>query len=198
MLTQSSDGSHVPDPTEILPEESTAARTEQIKSLQRRWRSRLRIIKSRRDFLQLPKGRAIARFMALGIQCPDSISTLSRVRIRKALLMEGVPVSLRSLNADDELRRIKQNVSICIEHIDISKEIDESIENGMCHIREAETFLTAAVKKMGDSTLEGLVKRGEPPDVEGALAEVGDILTKAEEAMMLAKKVVGGMSKYLA
>lgn len=184
-LLTSADGGH---------ENYSTAETEAMIKIQRLWRSCSLKIKRRRSYVSVPVCRATAHFFNLGAQCPDTVTSGSRNVIRKLLVSQGVKLSLRLAIARDTLSKLQKDATDCVENVDISTELFESVDDILQRNSQAEVLLKRFDNKMFDESLLGVVKIGMLDVVEEVMEDVEEIVTEAEQGMLETRKMVDEVS----
>ena len=182
-------------PTEDLQVEYTPAERETITRFQRLWRSYSRKIKNRRSYMQLPEARAIAHFISLGTECPPTFSFIDGVAFRDTLISKGVAMSLRLAVAHDTLSKLEKDAMTCIENVEITQGVDESVDRILGRDRDIKALLEKAEEKITDECLVGLVKLGVPSVLEKAMKDVEDIVAEAEQEILETRDMVDAVSR---
>ena len=178
-------------------EQYSSSQKQIIIRLQRLWRicsRRMNINKAYADSLE---GQSLSKFIKLAAQCPATFSTQDGIHTRKALFSEGVERSLKLIATSEIWDRLKNDASHCIENIDISASVDESIDEALCLNHEVENLLTEVNSTMSDANLSALIKTGQPGDIEKEIRKAGDMLSKAEKVMLEARKVIDDIMRKL-
>lgn len=180
-LPTSTDGAH---------EQYSAAETEAMIKIQRLWRSCSLKIKKRHSYVSVPECRVTARFFNLVAQCPITVTSGNRTAIRKLLVSHGVALSLRLGTAKGLLSKLKKDSETCIENVEISQGVDESVDDIIRRNRDVEGLLDKAEEKMSDECVAGLVKLGVLQVLEKAIKDVEGILAEAEQVMLKTRKIL--------
>ena len=181
--------------TDSPQEEYTTTEMEAAIKVQRLWRICLGRIKNRHLYMQLPEARAIARFISLSAECPATLTFVDGVTFRDTLLSKGVATSLRLAIARDTLSKLRKDATACVENVDISTKLFESVDEVLQQNSQVQLLLKEADDKMTDENLLGVVKIGMLDVMEEVLKDVEEIVTKAEQGMLETRKVVDAVSR---
>lgn len=176
-------------------EQYSSGVTEAVVRLQRRWRACFTRIEQRRAFVLLPLGRAINRFFELGALCSSTISIRDRIAIRGLLVSDGVAIFMRQNAVNGKIQQLQQDAMACVENIEISHSVDESVDDVLGATTEAEDQLRKAVERMSDESLAGLIKRGELFGVQQAFGDVEGFVAGAEQRMTAARVAISTIMK---
>ena len=168
--------------------------TEAITKIQHLWRSVSLKIKNRRSYVSTPACRALAHFFNLGAQCADTVNSGDRKAMRKLLLSRGVELSLRLDTAKELLSTSQEATMACLENVEIAQGVYQSLDEILCHNRDAEALLDKAEEKMLDQCLVGLVNPGVLSLLQEALEAVEEIVIKVEQSMLETRKMIDAVS----
>ena len=182
-------------PTDNSQEEYTLAETEAVIKFQRLWRSCSRKIKDRRSYMQLPEARAIAHFISLGAECPVTLNFIERVAFKNELVSNGTVLVLKLAAARDVLFKLQKDAMTCVENVEISTGLFETVDDVLHRNNQVEESLRIADAKMSDESLGGVVKTGVLTALEEAMKDIEGLVTKAEEIMSKTKKMVDAVSR---
>lgn len=176
-------------------EEYTQTEMEKAVKLQQWWRAVFPCIASRRTSMSTSMGQAITRFVKLGGQFPNDIRSLDRTTIRRILHTDCIALSFRVTAARESLHKLQKDSMECVEHVELSQGGYESVDEILGRIREAESQVKKAAEMMDDDALALLVKGADPQQLERIVADVDDLLEKAEQAMLETRLDVDGIAK---
>lgn len=173
----------------------STAETEAIVKIQRLWRSCSLKIVSRRSYVSVPVNRATARFFNLGAQCPATATKGDWNAIRKLLVSQGVALYLRLDTAKELLSKLEKDAMTCIQNVEITQGVDESVDRILCRNRDVKASLEKAEEKITDECLVGLVKLGVPSVLEKTMKDVEDIVAGSEQEMLETRIMVDAVSR---
>ena len=176
-------------------EEYTTAETEAATSIQRIWRSYYRKINIRRSYMETPEARAVAHFISLSAECPAALSFIDRVTFRDTLISKGVAMSLRLVVARDTLSKLQQDAMTCVENIELSTGLFESIDNILHRNSKVEALLGKAEEKMSEECMRGLVRMGVLTVLEKAMEDIGTFVAEAELEMLQSREMIDRVSR---
>ena len=180
--------------TDSPQEEYETTEMEAAIKVQRLWRTCLGRIRNRRLYMQLPETRAIARFISLGAECPARLTFIDGVTFRDTLISKGVATSLRLAIARDMLSKLQKDATACVENVDMSTELFESVDEILQRNSQVEILLKKAEDKMSDESLLGVVKIGMLDVMEKMMEDVEGIVAEAEQGMLKTRKMVDDVS----
>lgn len=174
----------------IQQESYTPAEIEITIKFQRMWRSCAHKIKIRRSYMQLPEARAIAHFISLGAQLPATLSFIDGVVFQDTLISKGVAMSLRLAVARDTLSRLQKDAMTCVEKVDISAGLFESVDDALRGNAQVESLIRKADETMSDDSIAEVVKMGVLAVLEKVLKNVEDSYVEAQQAMSETRKIL--------
>ncbi|KAL9137246.1 MAG: hypothetical protein Q9175_001553, partial [Cornicularia normoerica] len=166
------------------------AEKDAVAKIKQLWLSCSPKIKRRRSYTSVPECRAIARLFNMGAQCAATMTLRDRTSIRKLLVLQGVSLSVRIATAGESLSRLQMDTIACVENVEVSVGVFESVDVVLGRNREAESLLKRAEGKMSDECLAGLVKLGVLSTLEKAMKDVEGILAEAEQVMLKTRKIL--------
>ena len=181
--------------TDSTQEEYTKTEIEAAGKIQHVWRSCFRKIKNRRLYMLLPEAPLIAHFIALGAECPVTLTFIDGVAFRDTLISKGVEMSLRLAVARDTLSRLQKDAMTCVEKVGFSTGLFESVDDVLHRNSQVEALLRKADEKMSDECMVGVVKMGVLTVLKEVMKTVEDIITEAEHDMLETRKKTDTVSR---
>ena len=97
-------------------------------------------------------------------------------------------MSLRLAEARDSLSKLQGDAMACVEKVEISTGVFESIDDIVRRNSQVEALLIQADEKMSDACIMELVKTGVLPALEKAMKDVQNIVLEAEQGMLETRK----------
>ena len=179
--------------TDEVHEQYTTTETDAIVKIQRLWRSCSPRIKRRHSYVSLPECQAITRVFNMGAHCPAGMTLRDRTTVRKLLVLQGVPLSLRLGAAREHLSKLQQDSMACVENVEVSVEVLESVDVILGRNREIEPLLKKAEEQMSEERLAGLVKLGVLEVLEKAVRDADDVIAGAELELLETRKMVDAL-----
>ena len=183
------------NPTDGGQEQYSVAETDAVTRIQRLWRSCSSKIERRRSCVSTHEHRAIARLYNSSTHCPTTTTLGDRKAIRKLLVLQGVSLSLRLLASQELLSSIQVDSMTCIENVEVSVGVFESIDIALGQNREAEALLNEAEREISDERLNELVTCGLLRDLEDSMEKAEAALVKAEGYLKESREILNAMSK---
>ena len=181
--------------TDIPREEYTAVEMVAIIKVQRLWRLCSLRLKNRRSYMQLPEARAVARLIALGEGCPPTFTSVDRVAFRQVLVSQGLATTSSLAVAHATLSKLQKDAMTCIETLDISTELFESVDDVLHQNSQVETLLKQADELMSDGSLVAVLSTGVLSKLEEAIKKAEETVAEAEQAMLETRKIVDAVSR---
>ena len=182
------------DGADAADDQYSAEETEAMIKIQRLWRCVSTKIKRRRSYISDPECRAIARYFNMSAQCPATTELRDRRAMRRLLVSRGVSLRLRLGAGWESLSRLQRDAMACVENVEVSVGVFESVDGILGRNREVEPLLRKGEEQMSDEHLIGLVKEGILPDLEKALKNVEIIIMDIERNMSETRKMISTVS----
>ena len=172
----------------------TKAEKDAVAKIKQVWLACSPRIKRRRSYISRPDCRAIARYFNMSAQCAETGKAGDRKAVRKLLLSHGVALSVRFDGAKTSLKKLQEATIACLENVEISQGVDQSLDAILGRNRDVEALLNQAEEKISDQCLVELVNQGVPPLLEEALKAVEDILAQVEHTLLETRKMLDAVS----
>ena len=179
--------------TGTLQGEYTKAEKDAVIKIQRLWISCVSKIRRRRLYVSLPENRAITFYFNMAAPCSASTELREQKAIRKLLVLRAVSLYLRLGAAQESLTRLQKDGMACVENVEISIGVFESIDDILTRNREVESLLREAREEMSEDRLVGLVREGVPHVLAKTLSDAERIIVGAEERMSETRVIVDGV-----
>ena len=100
--------------------------------------------------------------------------------------------------ARDLLSKLQKDAMECVESVEISQGVDQSVDDILGRNRHVEELLEKAEETMRNEYLAGLMTQGVPSVLEKAMKEVADVVAGAELQMLETRKMVDAVSRVCA
>lgn len=174
--------------------EYTKAEKDAVAKIKQVWLSCSSRIKRRRAYVSNPECRAIARYFSMSAQCPATTELHDRRAMRRLLVSRGVSLRLRLGAGRESLSRLQKDAMACVESVEVSVGMSESVDGILSRNGEVEPLLRKAEEKMSEDFLTGLVKERLPSALEKALNDVEDLIVHIEGDMLETRRMIDAVS----
>ena len=172
----------------------TKAEKDAVAKIKQVWLACSPRIKRRRSYISRPDCRAIARYFNMSAQCAETGKAGDRKAVRKLLLSHGVALSLKLDTAKEQLSTLQEATMACLENVEVSQGVDESVDAILCRNRDVEALLDQAEEKMSDQCLVEPVNQGALSLLEGQFKTAEEILTQVEQTLLETRKTLDAIS----
>ncbi len=174
--------------------EYTQAEKDAVAKIKHLWLSCSPRIKRRRAYISVPEYRATANFFNMSAKCPFTVTPRDRKDIRRLLVLQGVSLSSRLTDARELLSRLQKDAMACLENVEVSVGVFESVDVILGRNREVEHLLSKAEEKMADESVAEVVMTGVPAVLEKTMKEVEVVVAGAEGVMCETRKLIEAVS----
>ena len=174
--------------------EYTKAEQDAVAKIKQVWLSCSPKIKRRRSYISDPECRAIARYFNMSASCPATTELRDRIAMRRLLVSRGVSLRLRLDAGRESLSRLQRDAMACVENVEVSVGVFESVDGILGRNREVELLLKRAEENMSEESLMGLVKDGVLSALEKALKNVEDVIAEIERSLLETRKMIDAVS----
>ena len=182
------------DGADAADDQYTPEETEAVVKIQHLWRSVSAKIKRRRSYISNPECRAITQFFNMISLCPTTAELRDRKAMRRLLVSRCVALRLRLGAGQDSLARLHRDAMACVENVEVSMVVFESVDGILSRNREIEPLLGKAEEKMSLEYLEDLVKEGALSLLEKTLNGVENLIIQIERDMLETRAMIDAVS----